>query len=188
MNETLNNIIDNHRLGLLSTRRIQVSGKLFSDEIINFPEKQIKDLFLYSSTFKNSHFINMKFLNVNFESSFFEKCVIENCTFKNNIFPSAVFKNCVFINCFLIDCMLSDVDFEETTFKECTVLNESTNNSVFESCHFVKTIFKSFESGYLNLGCAVLINSTFSNSKKSINFDDVYLTEVLDQINNLELD
>jgi len=139
--------MDSYHSGLLSTSNIQVSGKIFSDEIINFPVEIIADLTFDSSTFKNSHFINMKFINVNFE---------------NNILRSAEYDNCVFSNCFLIDCNLNESNFTET-------------------------IFKDLEGG--SLGSAVLIDSKFSNSKKSIEFEgNVYFNDILNQINKLYLD
>jgi hypothetical protein len=52
MIETLKNIMDIYHSGLLSTPNIQVSGKIFSAELI-------ADLTFASSTFKNSHFINI---------------------------------------------------------------------------------------------------------------------------------
>lgn len=129
----------------------------------------------------------MKFINVNFESSFFEKCLIQNCIFENNILRSTEYNNCVFSNCFLIDCNLNESDFTKTIFKECTFLRGNLDNSMFESCYFVKTIFKDLEGG--SLGSAVLIDSKFSNSKKSIEFErNVYFNDILNQINKLYLD
>ena len=187
MIETLKNIIDSYHSGLLSTPNIQVSGKIFSDEIIKFPDELIADGTFDSSTFQNSHLINMKFINVNFESSFFEKCLIQNCIFENTILRSAEYENCVFKNCFLIDCNLIESDFTETIFKECTFSRGNLGNAMFESCHFVRTIFKDLEGG--PLGSAVLINSKFSNSKKSIEFEgNVYFNDILNQINKLYLD
>lgn len=187
MSETLISIIDSYHSGLLSIPNFQISGKTFSDEIINFPDELIADLSFDSSTFQNSHFINMKFINVNFESSFFEKCLIQNCIFEKNSLRSAEYDKCVFSNCFLIDCDLNESDLTETIFKECTFLRGNINNGRFESCHFVKTIFKDLKGG--SLGAAVLINSKFSNSKKSIEFEgDVYFNDVFNQIKKLELD
>ena len=127
MIETLKNLIDRYHEGLLGTPNIQVIEKTFSDEVISFPYELIADGTFDSSTFKNSRLINMKFINVNFESSFFDKCFLENCVFKN---------------CLLINCKLSESGFTETIFKECTFAAGSLGNAMFESCHFIKTMFK----------------------------------------------
>ena len=182
MSETLKNIIDSYHSGLLSTTNIQVSEKKLSDETIKFPYELIADLTFDSSTFKNSHLINMKFIHVNFESSYFEKCLVENCIFENTILRAAEFDNCVFNNC-----NLSEVDGTETTFNECTFLKSGFDNAVFESCHFLKPMFEGVKGG--PLGSAVLIDSKFSNSKKSIEFEgEVYFNDIFDQINKFYID
>ena len=184
MIETLKSIIDSYNSGLLSTPNIQVVEKKLSDETIKFSSELIDDLTFSCSTFKNSHLINMHFVNVNFESSFFEGCIIENCIFENTILRAAEYDNCVFTDCFFINCNLTESDFTETTFKECTLSRGNLGNSLFELCHFVKTIFKELEGG--SLGSAVLVDSTFSNSKKSIEFKgNVYFNDILNQINKL---
>jgi uncharacterized protein YjbI with pentapeptide repeats len=184
MSETLKSIIDSYHSGLLSTPNIQVLEKKLSDEIIKFPIKinRMADLTFDSSTFKNSDLINMEFINVNFESSYFEKCIFENCIFENTILQAAEFDNCVFKNCRFINCNLSEVDGTETIFNECTFLKSGFGNAVFESCHFLKPIFEGMKGGLL--GSAVLIDSKFSNSKKSIEFEgEVYFNDIFDQIN-----
>lgn len=187
MSETLKNIIDNYHSGLLSTRNIQVFEKKLSDETIKFPSELIADLTFDSSTFKNSDLINMEFINVNFESSCFEKCLVENCIFENTILQAAEFDNCVFKNCRFINCNLSEVDGTETIFNECTFLKSGFDNAVFESCHFLKPVFKGVKGGHL--GSAVLIDSKFSNSKKSIECEgEVYFNDIFDQINKFYID
>ena len=184
MIDTLKNIIDSYHSGLLSTPNIQVVGKKLSDETIKFPRHRRANLTFSSSTFKNSHLINMKFIHVNFESSYFKKCFVENCIFEDTIFKLAEFDNCVLKNCHFIHCNLSEVDGTETIFNECTFLKSGFDNAVFESCHFLKPIFKGVKGG--PLGSAVLIDSKFSNSKKSIEFEgEVYFNDIFDQINNL---
>ena len=74
MSETLQNIIDSYRSGLLSTTNIQVFEKKLYNQTIKFPSELIADLTLDSSTFKNSDLINIEFINVNFEPSYFKKC------------------------------------------------------------------------------------------------------------------
>ena len=120
--------------------------KKLSDETIKFPSELIADLTFDSSTFKNSDLINMEFININFESSCFEKCLVENCLFKNTILRAAEF------------------DVTEIIFNECPFLKSGFDNAVFELCHFMKPIFEGARS-------AVLIDSKFSNSKKSIEFE-----------------
>jgi len=182
MSETLKSIIDSYHSGLLSTPNIQVFEKKLSDEIIKFPIKLMADLTFASSTFKNSDLINMEFINVNFESSYFEKCLVQNCIFENTILQSAEFDNCVFKNCRFINCNLSTVDGTETIFNECAFLKSGFDNAVFESCHFLKPMFEGMKGG--RLGSAVLIDSKFSNSKKSIEFEgEVYFNDIFDQIN-----
>lgn len=157
MSETLKSIIDSYPSGLLSTTNIQVFEKKLSDETIKFPSELIADLTFDSSTFKNSDLINMEFINVNFESSYFDNCV---------------FKNCRFINC-----NLSEVDVTERIFNESRFLKSGFDNAVFELCHFLKPIFEGVKDG--PLGSAVLIDSKFSNSKKSIEFEgEVYFNDI----------
>jgi uncharacterized protein YjbI with pentapeptide repeats len=187
MSDTLKNIISSYNSGLLSTPNIQVVEKKLSDETIKFPSELMSNLTFDSSTFKNSHLINMKFINVNFESSYFEKCLVENCTFKNTILQVAEFDNCVFKNCQFINCNLSEVDGTETIFNECTFLKSCFDNAVFESCHFMKPMFEGVRGA--RLGSAVLIDSKFSNSKKSIEFEgEVYFNDIFDQINKFYID
>ena len=187
MTEALKNIIDSYRSGLLSTTNIQVFEKKLSNETIQFPSELIADLTLDSSTFKNSDLINIEFINVNFESSCFEKCLVENCIFDNTILRAAEFDDCMFKNCRFIDCNLSEVDFTETIFNECTFLKSGFDNAVFELCHFLKPIFEGVKGG--PLGSAVLIDSKFSNSKKSIEFEvEVYFNDIFDQIDKFHID
>lgn len=187
MSETLKSIIGSYHSGLLSTPNIQVFEKKLTDEIIKFPIKLMADLTFDSSTFKNSDLINMEFINVNFESSCFEKCSVENCIFENTILRAAEFNNCVFKNCRFINCNLSEVDGTETIFNECTFLKSGFGNAVFESCHFLKPMFEGMKGG--PIGSAVLIDSKFSNSNKSIKFEgEVYFNDILDQINKFCID
>lgn len=187
MSETLKSIMDSYRSGLLSTNNIQVFEKKLSNETIKFPDEVIADLTLGSSNFKNSDLINMEFINVNFESSYFEKCLVENCIFENTILQVAEFNNCVFKNCQFIHCNLSEIDVAETIFNECRFSRIILDNAVLEFCHFLKPIFKGVKGG--PLGSAVLIDSKFSNSKKSIEFEgEVYFNDIFDQIEKFLID
>ena len=186
MSETLKNIIYSYRSGLLSTPNIQVFEKKLSDETIKFPSELIADLTFASSTFKSSDLINMKFINVNFESSYFEKCLIENCIFEDTIFQATEFDDCMFKNCRFINCNLSELDVTETIFNECIFLKSGFDNAAFELCHFLKPIFEGVKGG--PLGSAVLIDSKFSSSKKSIEFEgQVYFNDIFDQINKFHI-
>ena len=184
MGEKLKNIINNYRSGLLSTPNIQIIERKFSEETIEFPNELLADLTFASSTFKKSDLINIKFINVNFETSYFEKCLVEDCVFENTIFKGADFEKCVFKNCWFINSNLSDLNGIETIFNECRFVRSSFGNAIFELCHFLKPIFEGMREG--PIGSAVLINSKFSNSKKSIKFEgEVYFIDVFDQIDKI---
>ena len=176
MNDTLQNILNNYRAGLLSTPNIQMTEKKFCDEVIQFSDKIMVDHSFISSSFSNSNFFNMKFINISFASSYFKNCIFENTIFKIAEFDNSVFKNCQFIHC-----NLNEIDATETIFNECTFLKSSFDNAIFESCHFLKPIFEDVKGG--RLGSAVITDSKFSNSKKSIKFEeDVYFNDIFDQI------
>ena len=187
MVETLKNTINCYKNNLVETPNLQIIEKTFSDEVIAFPDEVIADLTLYSSTFKNSSLTNIKFTNVNFESSFFEGCFLENCVFDSTSLNSIECENCTLKHCLLINCNLSDSNFTETIFDECQfqgLEKGSLGQAWFESCHFIKTIFNGFNGA--RLGSAVLINSKFSNSKKSIEFKgDFYLIDILQPVNGI---
>lgn len=184
---TLKNIISDYRLGLLETPNIQVVDKKLSDETIEFPGGQMADLTFSWSTFKRSDLVNMEFIHVNFESSYFEKCLVKNSVFKNVIMTEGEVENCVFENCEFIDCKLSDWYVEKTIFNNCKFLRSSLNKSVFDSCNFRSPIFEGVEGGLI--GSAVLIDSKFSNSKKSIEFEgEVYFLDIFNQLNELSLE
>ena len=184
---TLKNIISDYRLGLLETPNIQVLDKKLSDETIEFPDGRMADLTFSWSTFKRSDLVNMEFIHVNFESSYFEECLIQNSVFKNVIMTEGEVENCVFENCDFIDCKLSDWDVEKTIFNNCKFLRSSLNKSVFDSCNFRSPRFDGVENGLFI--ALVLIDSRFSNSKKSIEFEGkVSFHEIFDQINELSLE
>lgn len=169
MSETMKSIIDSYHSGLLSTPNIQVLGKKLSDETIKFTSKLMPNQTFYYSTFKNSDLINIEFINGNFGSSYFEKCLVQNCIFENT--------------------NLREVEFDgiETIFNDCTFLKSGFGNAIFESCHFVKPMFEGMKGGLI--GSAVLIDSKFSNFKKSIEFEgEVYFNEIFDQIDKFYLD
>ena len=55
---------------------------------------------------------------------------------------------------------------------------------MFESCHFIETIFDGLDGG--QLGSAVLINSKLSDSKKSIELKgDFYLMDIWQPVNKI---
>lgn len=185
MNKKLQNIIENYRSGLVSTTNIQVLEKSFSDETIEFPSK-LTPIFAFSS-FRNSSLINMEFINVNFESGYFENCIFKNCIFKNTIFTAADFENCVLKNCQFSNCSFDEANSLKTTFNECTFLKGNFNLASFESCHFVKPLFEGVKEG--PIGSAVIIDSKFSNSKKSLEFEgERFFLNIFDKIDKLYLD
>lgn len=185
MNDKLKTIIDNYRSGLLSTPNIQVLGKRLSDETIEFDPK-FRSAFYFSS-FRGSSLKNMKFIKANFESSYFENCIFENCIFENTDFQLAEFDNCVLKNCQFSHCSFSDLEGLKTIFNECKFSKSEFNNAVFESCHFLKPMFEGVKEG--PIGSAVLIDSKFSNSKKSIEFEgEVFFIDIFYQIDKLYLD
>ena len=187
MRETLKSIIQSYRFGILSTPNIQFFEKKLYDEVIEFPDELMADTTFYYSTFQNSDLINMKFINAYFGSSYFKNCSLRDCIFEKTSFKEAEFENCVFKNCRFINCTLSEVDGTRTIFNECTFLKSGFDNAVFESCRFLKPIFKDVNG--MRLGSAVLINSKFSNSKKSIEFEGpVYFNDIFDKIEKLYID
>ena len=158
-----------------------------SDETIEFPGSGMADLTFSWSTFKKSELLNMEFIDVNFESSYFEEYLIKNCVFKNVIMQEGEVENCVFENCDFTDCKLSDWDVKKTIFNNCKFLRSSLNKSVFDSCNFQSPRFEGVENGLFI--ALVLIDSKFSNSKKSIEFErKVSFHEIFDQINELSLE
>ncbi len=187
MVETLTSIIENYRSGVLSTPNIQVREKTFYGEIIQFfGGLMVDNTFAYSS-FQNSNLVKMKFIHVSFGSSYFKKCLLQNCIFENTSFKLAEFDHCIFKNCHFIDCNLTDITVTETVFDECTFVGSCFNNASFEFCHFLKPIFENMDGG--RIGSAVLIDSKFSNSKKSIDFKgEIYFSNIFDQIKKFYLD
>ena len=197
-NETLQNIIENYCSGLLSTNRIKVSSKKFSNEKIEFsPELivntiskssfYIDDISLSLSTFRRSEFINMQFLYINFSDSWFEKCSFENCSFENTDFGEVEVDTCVFKNCRFIDCDLNKMETRETVFNECTFVRSSFTMTWFDSCHFLKPLFEDMDRS--NFASGVVIDSKFSDSKQSIEFEgEKCFVDIFGQIEKLDLD
>ena len=100
---------------------------------------------------------------------------------------SIEFQNCTLKNCLLINSDLSESDFTETIFDECQfqqLEKGSLSQVYFESCHFIKTIFNGISAA--QIGSACLMDSKFSNSKKSIEFKgDFYLGFILHPVNGI---
>ena len=187
MSNILNKIITDYRSGFLSTPNIQILDKTLSDEIIKFPSKLMVDTVLAEATFKNSRLINMQFINVDLEFSYFENCIFENCIFENIIFQMAEFENCIFKNCQFSYCNFSEVEAIKITFNECKFLKCNFSSASFESCHFIQSMSENIQNnGFL---ATLLIDSKFSNSKKSIEFEGrVLFEDIVDQISNFYLD
>lgn len=131
---------------------------------------------------KNSNLINLEFIHVNFKSSCFEKYLIKNTIFEE----WSLIIVFLIINCLFINCNLSEVDGIEIIFNECTFLKSDFNKAIFELCHLLQQMFEDMNSGPLD--STVLIDSQFSNSKKSISkksieFEiEVYFNNRFDQI------
>lgn len=83
-----------------------------------------------------------------------------------------------------MDCIFVDSDISETIFESCMFSKGSLDNSEFQSCHFINTVFRDVIFGF-----GTLIDSKFSNSKKSIEFEgEVYFNDIFDQINKFYID
>ena len=78
----LEHIVSDYKRGMLNTPNIQVLGKEFSSETIEFRPALMLDTTFYRSTFKNSDLVNMKFGHTDFSCSYFEHCILEFCTFE----------------------------------------------------------------------------------------------------------
>lgn len=117
---------------------------------------------------KKSQLTRIKISNGNFELGFFTESNLENCTFQSTNFQELKCDKCVFKNCSFIDCRFVDSDISETIFENCKFEKGCLDSSEFQSCNFINTVFQDLEG--LRLGSGVLIDSKFSNSKKSIEF------------------
>ena len=168
MTETLKNLIDRYKQGLLNTPNLQVISKVFSNEVIHFPDDMLVDLTFSGSVLKNSQLTSIKFFNGSFGSSFFNESFLANCAFENVTFQLMKCNKCVFKNCLLINCNFADSYISETIFENCKFEKGCLDSSEFKSCNFINTVFQDWEG--LRLGSGVLIDSKFSNSKKSIEF------------------
>jgi uncharacterized protein YjbI with pentapeptide repeats len=185
MNKKLQTLINDYRDGLLSTPNIQVRKETVSDEIIEFVGTLGSILFF--SSFRDSSLINMKFINVNFEFGYFKNCIFKNCIFEETLFKAAQFENCVLENCQFSYCSFSEVESLETIFNECRFVRSDFNIAIFESCHFIKPIFEGVKEG--PIGSATIIDTKFSNSKKSLEFEgEMFFLDIFDQIDKLYLD
>jgi uncharacterized protein YjbI with pentapeptide repeats len=159
MTKTLKNLIECYQKGELSTPNIQVIDKIFSDEMINLPDDVLLDLTFSRAFFEKSRFTKIRFCNGSFGSSFFKDCLF-------------------------MDCIFVDSDISETIFESCTISKGSLDDSEFQSCHFINTVFRDVTFGF-----GTLIDSKFSNSKKSIEFEgEVYFNDIFDQINKFYID
>ena len=159
MAETLKNLIESYQKGKLSTPNMQVIDKIFSDEIINLPDDVLLDL--------------------TFSRAFFEKSRLTKIRFCNGSFGSSFFKDCLFM-----DCIFLDSEISETIFESCTFSKGSVDGSEFQSCRFINTVFRDVTFGF-----GTLIDSKFSNSKKSIEFEgEVYFNDIFDQIDKFHID
>lgn len=185
MSQTLQNMIDRYKNGLLERQNLQISNENFSNETI-CGDGEI----LYSSTFKNLSLFNVNFRTINFESSFFQGCFFKNCVFDSMILQSGKFENCSLTNCWLRNCNLSKLDFTETTFDGCEFEKAekgSLTKAWFESCYFIETNFDGFEG--MALCETALVDSKFSKFNKSIEFQgDFFLIDILQPLSGMFLE
>ena len=73
-----------------------------------------------------------------------------------------------------MDCIFVDNEISETIFESCTFSKDSVDDSEFQSCHFINTVFRDVTFGF-----GILIDSKFSDSKKSIEFEgEVYFNDI----------
>lgn len=185
MTKTLKNLIECYKRGDFTTPNIQVIDRIFSDEIITLPNnKPLVNMTFYRALFKKSRLTKIKFYNGGFCSSFFKDCFLENCIFSNINFQEMECLKCSFKDCLFMDCLLVDTDISEIIFESCTFSKGSVDNSEFHSCHFINTVFRDVTFGF-----ATLIDSKFSDSKKSIEFEGkVYFNDIFDQIDKFHID
>ena len=77
-----------------------------------------------------------------------------------------------------MDCRFVSSYLSETIFESCTFEKGSVDDSEFRSCHFINTDFRDVVFGF-----ATVIDSKFSDSKKSIEFEgEVFFYDIFDQI------
>jgi uncharacterized protein YjbI with pentapeptide repeats len=184
MAKTLKNLVECYRKGECSTPNIQVIDEIFSDEMIILPDNVLLNLTFSRAFFENSRLTKIRFCNGSFGSSFFKDCFLENCIFSNIHFREMKSLKCIFKDCLFMDCIFVDTDISETIFESCTFSKGSVDGSEFQSCHFINTVFRDVTFGF-----ASLIDSKFSNSKKSIEFEgEVYFNDIFDQIDEFLID
>lgn len=83
-----------------------------------------------------------------------------------------------------MNCQFVESDISETIFENCTFSEGTLDDSEFRSCNFINTVFRDIQFGF-----GTLINSKFSNSKKSIEFEErVFLNDIFTQIDKLSVD
>ena len=184
MTKTLKNLIECYQKGELNTPNIQVIDRIFSDEIINLPDGKLLNMTFNRALFKKSRLTKIRFCNGSFESSFFTDSFLENCIFSNIHFEEMECLKCIFKDCLFMDCTLVDSEISETIFENCTFSEGSVDGSAFRSCHLINTVFQD-----VTLGFATLIDSKFSDSKKSIEFEGkVYFNDIFNQIDKFHID
>ena len=156
-------------------------SKVFSDEVIHFPDDTIIDLTFSRSVFKNSQLTSIKFFNGSFGSSFFNESFLENCAFENVTFQWMKCNKCVFKNCLLINCDFDDSDISETIFSNCKFEKGSLESAEFHSCDFINPIFSD-----VLLAFAIIRDSKFSKFNKSIKFEGkFFLSDILSSKNGI---
>jgi len=177
MINSLKELIENYKNGLLTTINLQIIEEIFENETI-----QTKNL--YKTVIRDSRFKNIKFTNIDFENSAFCNSVLENCVFENINFRDGRFIESTFQNCFFINCDFTDSEFKNITFEKCEFQTNETGSTCFAdvnfiSSHFDQTLF--IDLPFLSIFGAVITNSKFSfcnrpNSKFSFSKRSIEFT------------
>ena len=184
MIKKLKNLIESYKEGKLNTPNIQVIGKKFSDEMISLPDDVFLDLTFSRAFFEKTHLTKIQFCNGSFGLSFFKDCCLENCSFSNINFKEMRSFKCTFKDCLFMDCLLVESEISETIFNGCRFSKGSLDDSEFQSCQFINTGFRDVTFGF-----GTLIDSKFSNSKKSIEFEgEVFFNDIFAQIDQFHID
>lgn len=180
MKITLTNTIITYNTDKSKRSNLIIYNKTFQDEELN-------NISLFAAVFDTVKLKHINFTNSNLQLHHFTNCSFKNCKFDGVNLTEAEFTSCNFENCNFKNCKFNEAEFMEVNFLECEFNQGGLGLAIFELCNFIKTNFNGFD--ILNVGPAILLNSTFSNSNKSINFKgDFYLMDIikfLDQINDI---
>ena len=165
MEETLKNLIDRHKKGLLTTPNIQLINMILSDEMVTVSDANVS---FCRCLIKKSELTAIKIFDANCESAFFTESSFKNCIFESTNFQELECEKCVFENCSFIDCRFVDSDISETIFSNCKFEKGSLESAEFYSCDFINPIFSDSD---IILIFTTVVDSKFSKFNKSIKFE-----------------